>query len=48
MASDRAHAYAALDTETLTIEGKIGFLTADFNWSGNPWWRLTWKSLGYY
>ncbi|MET7385238.1 hypothetical protein ACFYPT_18100 [Streptomyces sp. NPDC005529] len=47
MASDRAHTYSSMITETLTLEGKATSLTADFNSSGHPWWYLTWKPRGY-
>ncbi|MET9834036.1 hypothetical protein ABZ078_33145 [Streptomyces sp. NPDC006385] len=47
MASASAHAYANLITDALALEGMIMFMEADFNRSGHPWWRRTWKPLGY-
>ncbi|MFI1367784.1 hypothetical protein [Streptomyces griseochromogenes] len=47
MASDRAHSYSSLITETLALESKATSLSADFNGSGHPWWYLTWKPRGY-
>lgn len=47
MASDRAHAYAALVTEALILENAVTPLTVDFNRSGNPWWSPGWRPRGY-